>query len=183
MPDDEKLLKRLKNDDTAALDEIITKYSRYAGTVILNQLGGFAVIEDAEEMVSDVFVSLWNHRHQLRTDNLRGWLAAASRNEARSFLRKQHIETVDPDDCVIIDENDLQENMETAEKESFLRDSLSLLDSQSREIFIRRFYYNQTVADISSDMSLNLSNVKSRLQRGKQKLKEALLRGGYCCED
>ena len=183
MADEERLLRRLKRGDTAALDDIITKYSRYVGSVILNQLGDRATIEDAEELASDVFCSLWEHRQGLRTDNLRGWLAACARNQALSFLRKRRFDTVDADDCIIIDENDLQDKMETAEKESFLRDALSLLDSQSREIFIRHFYYNQTVADISAQMSLGLSNVKSRLQRGKQRLRDALARGGYCRED
>lgn len=183
MSDETKLLRGLRRGDTAALDEIITKYSRYVGTVILNQLGDRANVEDAEELASNVFCSLWEHRQTLRTDNLRGWLAASARNEALSFLRRKRFDTVDADDCVIVDPGDLQDRMESAEKESFLRDALNALDPQSREIFIRHFYYNQTVAGIADEMSMGLSAVKSRLARGKLRLKDALARGGYCCED
>lgn len=183
MAEDERILRRLKLGDLDAMDEIMTRYMPYVVTVILNQLGSRASKEDAEEQASNVFYSLWTHRKQLRTTNLRGWLAAAARNEAIGFLRKNRPVTVDIDDCIMLsDGSDIQTDAEKSELAACLRETLGTLDPQSREVFVRHYYYGQTVSAIAEEMSLGLSNVKSRLQRGRARLKDELFKGGYCCE-
>ena len=52
-----------------------------------------------------------------------------------------------------------------------------LLD-QDREIFLRHYYHAQTVREIAEKMSLNESTIKTRLRRGRMKLKEILTRWG-----
>lgn len=180
---DKDLVERLKLDDTQALDLVITNYSRYVVTVIINRLGDAFDMEDAKELASCVFFSLWKHRRELHTDRLRGWLAAAARNEALSFLRKRRAETVSEEDCSLIDDKSPQLICEQGEKAAFLRNALDTLDPRSREIIVRHYYYNQSVAAIASQMSLTASNVKVRLMRGRIKLKGVLLKGGYGNED
>ena len=48
-----------------------------------------------------------------------------------------------------------------------------------REIFFRYYYYCQPVAQIAQEMALNPASVRTRLHRGRQKLKETLTKGGY----
>ena len=180
---DERLLRRLKRGDTAALDDIMTRYGRYVAAVIANQLGTFYTAEDAEEQISDVFCALWKHCDDLRTDNLRGWLAAAARNEARAFLRGRRFDTVDIDDCVIIDEHSVEEDTWQSERLRIIRNTLDVLDDVSKEIFIRHYYYNQTVTAIADATGVNVSTVKSRLQRGREKLRCELIKGGFSNED
>ena len=57
--DDQKILRGLKRQDSAALEAAIRRYSGYVAAVIGNQLGSFAAGEDIEELASDVFVALW----------------------------------------------------------------------------------------------------------------------------
>ena len=45
-----------------------------------------------------------------------------------------------------------------------------------KEIFLRFYYYYQSLEAISLEMGINLSSVKSRLRRGREKLKQSLLR-------
>ena len=183
MTEDERLLGMLHCGDTSAMEEIIGKYSNYVAAVIINRLGSCASAEDVEEQASDVFYSLWRSRNRLRTDNLRGWLAAAARNKASGFLRKHRIETVDVDDCITVAGDDIEALAEESERAAYLKRSLTRLEPGAREVFIRRYYYGQTLADISNALSLNLSTVKSRLRRGREKLREELIKGGYSCED
>lgn len=184
MTEDEELLRKLRRSDTAAVERIIEKYSNYVAAVILDRLSGTASSEDIEELASNVFFSLWQHRKGLRTDNLRGWLAAAARNGASSFLRKRRFETLDVDDCLDLasDEN-IDVRIEKSERSEYLRKTLWQLEPQSREVFIRRYYYGQTLSEISDSLSLNLSTVKSRLSRGREKLREELIKGGYSLEN
>ena len=48
------------------------------------------------------------------------------------------------------------------------------------EIFLRRYYCNQSVAEIAAATRLHPENVKTRLRRGREKLKKLLKKGG--CE-
>ena len=45
-----------------------------------------------------------------------------------------------------------------------------------RDIFLRFYYYYQSIEDIALEMDINLSTVKSKLRRGRGKLKQTLTR-------
>ena len=179
MSDEIRLLRQLRIGDTSAVEKIMDKYTPYVITVIVNRLGENASAQDAEELASNVFYSMWTHRKELRTDNLRGWLAASARNEACSFLRRNRPEIIDTDDCIIIADDDTQKLCEEKERSELLSRTLGELDAQSRETLVRFYYFGQSLSDISEAMSLNLSTVKSKLHRGKAKLKNKLISGGY----
>lgn len=183
MSGDERLLERLRSGDSDAMNDIMTQYMPYVVTVIINQLGQRATKEDAEELASSVFCSLWENRSTVCTDRLRGWLAATARNSTLNHLRRHRCETVDIDDIIeLADSECIETTAERHERDKFIAHSLDTLDVQSREIIVRHYYYGQNVSRIAEEMSLNLSNVKSRLQRGRAKLRDELIKGGYCCE-
>lgn len=58
-----------------------------------------------------------------------------------------------------------------------------IMEHPDREIFLRHYYYYQTVTCIADEMKLSPSSIKSRLARGRQKLKKYLHKGGYFDED
>ena len=53
------------------------------------------------------------------------------------------------------------------------------LDRADRELFVRHYYYGQTVAKAAEEMGLNLSTAKTRLRRGRVRLKDYLREVGY----
>ena len=55
-----KLLKQLQRKNEKALEEIMQKYGAYVTTISKEILAGKGTNEDVEEVVSDVFISLWN---------------------------------------------------------------------------------------------------------------------------
>ncbi len=57
--------------------------------------------------------------------------------------------------------------------------ALDSLDRADRELFVRHYYYGQTVARAAEEMGLNLSTAKTRLRRGRERLKEYLQEVGY----
>ncbi len=61
MAEEEKLLMRLKNGKRNAIDEAIAVYTPYLSTVLYNMLGNRLPKEDIEEILSDVFVTLWKN--------------------------------------------------------------------------------------------------------------------------
>ena len=60
---------------------------------------------------------------------------------------------------------------------------MCIRDREDRELFVRRYYYGQTVARAAEEMGMNLSTAKSRLRRGWERLKEALRKAGYDVEE
>lgn len=47
-----------------------------------------------------------------------------------------------------------------------------------REIFLRHYYYCQSLKTISQEMDINISTIKTKLHRGRKKLKEIIIKGG-----
>ncbi len=181
--EDHTLIRRLKRGDPGALETAITSYGAYVATVIRNQLGRFATPEDVEELSSDAFVSLWKNRSTLKTERLRGWLGATARNCARDFLRKQSLLTVNIDDCITFAEDGAQSLLAKEERKRIVGEALLSLGAEDREIFLRYYFYGQSTAQIAEQMMLNQNTMKSRLARGRAKLKEVLKQGGYPCEN
>lgn len=73
--------------------------------------------------------------------------------------------------------------LEAREAAGLVRTALSTLEREDRELFVRRYYYGQTVARAAEEMGMNLSTAKSRLRRGRERLKEALRKAGYDVEE
>ena len=119
--DDKTILRRLKRGDAAALEAAVRQYSGYVTAVIGNQLGPCAAAEDIEELASDVFVALWRAAQPLRTEHLRGWLGKVARNQAISFLRRQHLQLVRDEDCILIDDRDAQKLLEAKERSALFK--------------------------------------------------------------
>ena len=99
---EKKLLHRLRAGDESVLPELIRRYSAYAYAIASNILSHALGEEDIEEVVSDSFLSIWEHRKNIETDMLKAYLAATVRNKARSALRKYHAEDPLEDDVLQI---------------------------------------------------------------------------------
>ena len=87
------------------------------------------------------------------------------------------------EDVLILSGDGPQQELESREAASLVRAALSTLEREDRELFVRRYYYGQTVARAAEEMGMNLSTAKSRLRRGRERLKEALRKAGYDVEE
>ena len=59
-----------------------------------------------------------------------------------------------------------------------VREAVDTLGDPDREVFLRHYFHAQTVQEISRVMSMNESTVKTKLRRGRGRLKELLTRWG-----
>jgi len=83
------------------------------------------------------------------------------------------------DDMLVISDADLERDMEIEEQSKFLKSAILAMQHPDRESFLRHYYYYQSVAQIADEMNINILSVKTRLRRGRNKLKEVLCKGGY----
>lgn len=184
--DEKTLLERLERQDLKALDESIQRYGRYVSAVVSNIIGAAMTLQDVEEVVSDVFFDLWRQSAQVRPGHLKGFLSHVARNKAVNKLRQQKRELSLEEDELFHPQSPqppLEETMSQQERAGAVRRALEQMGEPDREIFLRHYYYCETVSAIALELDMNSSTVKSRLARGRSKLKALLLEGGYCHED
>ena len=167
-----------QENDPAALELLIKIYTPYVFSVLRRKLGSMAQAEDLEELASNVFFSLWQHRKRIRSENLRAWLAKVATNEAKSWLRQQHLHTVSTELVLDLSDSAAERMEDKTERKLILQDALEQLDEQTREILLRCYRERQTVAEIAAALNMKLPTVKSRLQRGRKKLQKYLEQGG-----
>ena len=135
--------------------------------------------EDAEEVVSDVFLAAWNQSSDLKAGHVKGWLGAVARNTAKNKLRRTgHTIPLEESFLELPGPDDLTESAARMEEEAAVRQAMNSLPAQEREIFLRHYYYAQPVKEIALRMAMNESTVKTKLRRGRLKLKERLTREG-----
>ena len=91
MTDEAKLLMRLKNKERNSIAESIKVYTPYLSTVLYNMVGNRLPKEDIEEIVSDVFFTLWKNAEyiDLKKGTIRSYIAASARNFALKRLNKK----------------------------------------------------------------------------------------------
>ena len=97
--DEKSILKKLRNRDEKAFEEIIDLYSAYVTAIVRNLLSSKGTKEDVEEVVADTFIALWNTAERINYEeysSIKAYIAVIARNKAKDWLRAAKAEfTVD----------------------------------------------------------------------------------------
>lgn len=180
--DDDKLLRYLKNGKTKGLEVMIQRYTPFVSTIVYNIIGEKMTMMDVEEVTADVFLSVWEHADVIVPEKLKAYLAAVARNKAKSKLRECRMSVSLDEDCIEIPDDSFALGILKAEDAAEISKAIDKLGMPHREIFLRYYYYYQTTGQIAEDMNLNKSTVQTYLCRGREKLKQILLEGGFIYE-
>ena len=178
------VLRRLKDGDTGALSEIIGFYTPYLYTIASNIMDPPLSREDVEETVSDAFVRLWEHRAEVTPGKLKPWLAAVIRNRARDILRSHRLHAPLDDDVLEIAVPDgMEAGVLREELTAIAREALDSLGEPDSEIFKRHYFLYQKTDEIAAVLDMNAATVRTRLRRGRERLREYFGERGYDCAD
>lgn len=174
------LITAIQRGDPRALEYIIDKYSGYVMAVVEHTLGKQATQEDKEELVADTFVSLWKNADALEANSrLKAWLAVVARNAAINKAQSLRPEETLSDDFVISDPSSASAPVELKEQAYAVRAAIGELKEEDQELFMRHYFYYQSIPDIAAETGINPSTIKSRLFRGRQVLRAILVQKGY----
>lgn len=171
---DSKALKLLQAGDAQALEWFIDRYSNYVGSIVKSILQNSMTQADVEEVTADVFVTLWKSAERLVPLNMKGYLSRVSRSLALRKLRERKLELPIEEDILVLDEDSLIEKLDREQRDGLVREAVLSMGQPDREIFLRFYYYCQSVSVISEKMQMNPSTVKTRLHRGREKLRQHL---------
>lgn len=176
---DELILRKMKRGDPSGLEELMDRYIPYVSAIVWNILRSAMSREDAEEVVSDVFLAAWHQAQDLQTHAIKAWLGTVARRKACNKLRLRGVELPLEEDILELPGGESPEQQLSRKEEAKLvRSAVDSLGEPDREVFLRHYFYAQTVQEISETMSINESTVKTKLRRGRGRLKELLTRWG-----
>ncbi len=174
---EEQLIKSLRRGDLSALEELMDRYTPYVSSVIARILRGRRA--DVEELTADVFLAVWDNRDKLRPRQVKGYLGAIARNRAFNLLRADRESLPLEEDALLLEADGPDRELDRRETARIVNAALSRLDRPQRELFVRHYYYGQTVQEAALAMGLNLSTAKTWLRRGRETLKNDLRKERY----
>ena len=139
--------------------------------------------QDSEECVNDTYLRTWNAIPPARPSAFRAWLGRIVRNlsldrwkQSRTAKRGgdgMEVLLGELDDCVP-EPHGTEKTMEDQEIASLISAFLRRQSPESRIIFLRRYWYGQSVADIAAGMNCGEGKVKSSLFRTRKALRTYL---------
>lgn len=186
--DDRELLAVLRAQPEEGLWELTRKYGALINAVVRRILPYDE--QDAEECAADVLVRIWRDSANitLQNDTMRGFVIWAARSMAidryRSLKRRrQHTADVEDEQLELTaaphsTAGQAEQEDAMARVERIIRD----MPPPDDEIFTRRFLLCESVPRIAERLGLHVKAVESRIQRGKKKLREQLIREGVTPE-
>ena len=180
--DDISIIELLQKRDQSAISELRQKYERLCTYIAGNVL---AQHEDVEECVNSACYEVWSSIPPANPHDLKSYLCRIVRNiainrlEYNSAAKRDSRYTVSLDeisDCVPADPDD---NITLSDLADTISRFLRTQEELQRRIFVRRYTYGDSVADIARRFSMNEKTVSTYLFRTRKKLKVFLKKEGY----
>lgn len=173
-----KMIYEYLENDELNIELIMQEYTNYIYTIIKNSANTM-VQEDIEEIISDVFLTLWNNREKLDIEKeLSPYIAGITKNLIKKKYRnnKTYENIEDYEEKLISLENIDLYSEEEEQNEKIIR-QLDLLKPEEQKIFMMFYYDDKKIKEIAKDLEITQSKVKMKLHRIRKKLKQNL-KGG-----
>ena len=179
--EDQKIIDLYWNRSENAITETAVKHGRYCTSIAYGILKSR---EDAQECVSDAYLMAWNAIPPRRPADLGTYLGKITRNLSIDRLRTRSREKRGGGEAPLALEeleevvagSDSPEN-EAVRKEltAALNRFLAGLTQQGRYVFVRRYWYLDSLGDIAEKTGFSGSKVASMLYRLRGRLKKQLI--------
>ena len=184
--DDKHILNLLFDRSEQALAILAQKFGPRLLTTARNILGNN---QDAEECVSDTFLAIWNAIPPKKPDPLAGFVFKIGRNLALKRLRyntatkrNAHYDVSLDELSGCIPDNCLDETISARELGQTIDRFLDTLSQDSRIIFLRRYWFGDSVSQIAASTGYSENAISVRLNRCRSKLRTYLEQEGYSHE-
>lgn len=183
--DDKSIVQLYWERSEQAIVETDAKYGKYCYSIAYNAL---ANNEDAEESVSDTYMAAWNQLPPQRPSVLATFLGKITRYisinrwKARNTIKRGGGELLlaldELGQCVDSNQN-VESAYERREVIQVFNQFLDTLAETERDVFLRRYWLFDPVADIAESFGFSQSKVTSMLHRTREKLRKQLEKEGF----
>lgn len=168
--------------DEKAIRETDKKYGRLCFSLAVNILGNS---EDSEECVNDTYLSVWNKIPPTRPNNFMAFICKITRNLSLKRLDYNKAMKRTPESVVsfteledVLPDNKIMPDIENADIGKKISDFLKHEKPAVRAVFIRKYWFFDSISEIADRYSFSESKVKNMLYHSRNRLREYLKKEG-----
>ena len=167
-----------------AIAQTKTKYGRLIFSICMRIL---RIEEDAAECENDTYLKAWDSMPPQRPDHLSAYLGRIARNLSLDRYEREHAQKRGGTQIPLILEEleecipsgtDLEADLERKELSAAINRFLGTLGYEDRYLFVRRYWYADSVADIAAQTHGSVNRTSVRLFRLREKLRKSLQKEG-----
>ena len=184
--DEELILMFQKTEDRSAYTELVNRYKDKLKSFVFRFINDDAVAEDlAQETLIKVYIKKDLYKPVAKFST---WIYTIVQNLAKTELRKRkrratfNFTDLGNDDMEFIakspDDMGADEEIGDKNDSKIIHESLQVLDVEFRNIIIFRDIQELSYDEVSKILQIPLGTVKSRINRGRFKLKEIIKQKG-----
>ena len=182
--EDNKIIQLYWNRDTDAIEITKQKYGRYCTAIAQNILNNN---EDAEECLNDTYLKAWNSMPKIWPKQLSVYLGTITRNLSFNRYKKKYANKRGSGEiALVLDElaecvsgkELVERQIEEKELITYINSFINLLPREKRTIFVCRYWYSDSIAQIAQENNMSIGSVTMILKRTREKLKEYLINKG-----
>lgn len=180
MTDDGKIIELFFERNQQAIQELDAKYGKVCRRLSYNILNDN---QDAEECVNDAYWAAWNAIPPTRPNPLLSYIAKIVRNislnvyyrETADKRSSHYTVAMEEIEACVVAPNTVEAEIEAKELAHIIESFLDTLTAKERIIFMHRYAYMDTYADIARCVGISKKNVSVRLTLIRQKMKQYLI--------
>lgn len=182
---DTRIVELLFERSESVLVSIEEIYGRLCMHISMNILSNHS---DAEECVNDAYLKIWNSIPPTRPTSFKAYLFKTVKNLSinRAQYNSSQKRSEDSTTSADVLENIISENPDSPFHElsndmlcSEINAFLETLDESSRIIFVRRYWYGDSISYLSEITGYSENNISQKLYVIREKLKKHLSKGGF----
>jgi RNA polymerase sigma-70 factor (ECF subfamily) len=167
------LISKWQSGNIAAFEALFRQYERL---VLKSAYLITGSREEAEDVLQEVFVSVWKSRSTFNPEKGRitTWLHRITVNKCLERQRKKQLSMVSLENPDLREIRDNQEEAVNKLEYETLIETMKALDSKHRVVLVMRYFNELSYEEIAQAMSIPLGTVKSRIYQALKTLRGQL---------
>ncbi len=130
--------------------------------------------EVARDIVSDVFVELWQRREAVESATVESYLFRCVRNASIDHLRRQQRASPLDDALLAHLANDADSWREQDERIGRLENILSTMPSRTRDVLHKRYAESKSYKEVAAEMGITTDGVKAHIVKAMKTLRQKM---------
>ncbi len=181
--EDQKIIELFFARSELAIQALAAKYEKLLHKISFHILQNN---EDVAECLNDTYLGVWNAIPPARPNPLSAFVCKIARNLSLKRYRNNTAAKRDGTMDVSLEElspciptPSAEEEWNAIELGRRINDFLGTLDKENRVLFVRRYWFADSVGEIAKDLHINENLASVRLRRIRKQLQKYLEQEGY----
>ena len=172
---DEELVQEIKANNVFAFDQL---YKKYCKKVYKFGYSILKTVEDSENLVQDVFLSLWENRNKVeKNSSIKSYIFTITYNSAISIIRKRaneskYIEYLQS--LQELNEESVNLEMEYEELKNRINKIVQALPPRQKEIYLLHYIEGLKYSEIAERLNISVNTIENHISRALKTIREKL---------